>query len=67
MALAVHEALKLKVLERFKLVAGLGGLDRKIHYIGIIDHEEVGDVRGCVRTGEFILTNFLIIRDQPEK
>jgi len=67
MALAVHEALKLKVLERFKLVAGLSGLDRKINYVGIIDHEEIGDIRGSVRVGEFILTNFLIIRDQPEK
>lgn len=66
MALAVHEALKLKALERFKLVAGLGGLDRKIKRVGIIDHEEVDQLCESIYMGEFLISNLLIIRDQPE-
>jgi len=66
MALAVHEALKLEALNRFKLVAGLNGLDRNISRAGIIDHEENEAVRETTYVGEFIISNFLIIRDKPE-
>ncbi len=34
MALTVHEALSLKALERFKLVAGANGLNNKISRVG---------------------------------
>jgi len=62
----VHQAIKLEVLERFRLVAGLGGIDRVISTVGIIDSEEIPDMLSSVRVGEFLITNFLIIRNQPE-
>lgn len=67
MALTVHEALKLDALKRFKLVAGMNGLERKITRAGILDHEVGEQVRDTVQTGEFIFSNLLAIRDQPEK
>ena len=67
MGLAIHEALKLEILERFKLVAGLSGLDRKITRVGIIDHEEGDQVRDTVRPGEFLVSNLLIIRHEPNR
>lgn len=66
MSLAVHEALKLEVTEGFRLVAGLGGLDRKISRVGLIDSEEHDQIVETVMLGEFLVTNLLIIRDQPE-
>ena len=66
MSLAVHEVLKLEVTEKFRLVAGLGGLDRKISRVGLIDTEEFDGIVECVKIGEFLVTNFLIIRDKPE-
>ncbi|TCO77419.1 PucR family transcriptional regulator [Marinisporobacter balticus] len=67
MALTVHEALKLDALKRFRLVAGMNGLDRKITRAGILDHEVAEQVGDIVQSGEFIFSNLLAIRDQPEK
>lgn len=66
MALTVHEALKLDALKRFRLVAGMNGLDRIITRAGILDHEVGQQVRDTVQIGEFIFSNLLAIRDQPE-
>ncbi|MCT4593258.1 MAG: PucR family transcriptional regulator ligand-binding domain-containing protein [Anaeromicrobium sp.] len=66
MALTVHEALKLDALKRFRLVAGMNGLDRKISRAGILDHEVGEQVRNSVQVGEFIFSNLLAIRDRPE-
>ncbi|WP_432663100.1 PucR family transcriptional regulator ligand-binding domain-containing protein [Wukongibacter baidiensis] len=66
MALTVHEALKLDALKRFRLIAGMNGLDRKITRAGILDHEVGEQVRDSVQVGEFIFSNLLAIRDQPE-
>ena len=67
MALTVHEALDLKALERFKLVAGLNGLNNNISRVGLIDHEDWQKVTDTVITGEFLFSNFLLIKDHPEK
>ena len=66
MALTVHEALKLDALKRFRLIAGMNGLDRAITRAGILDHEVGQQVRDTVQIGEFIFSNLLAIRDQPE-
>ncbi|PAB57216.1 PucR family transcriptional regulator [Anaeromicrobium sediminis] len=66
MALTVHEALKLDALKRFRLVAGMSGLDRKITRAGILDHEVGEQILNSVQVGEFIFSNLLAIRDQPE-
>ncbi|WP_432407887.1 PucR family transcriptional regulator [Wukongibacter sp. M2B1] len=66
MALTVHEALKLDALKRFRLIAGMNGLDRKITRAGILDHEVGKQVSDTVQVGEFIFSNLLAIRDKPE-
>lgn len=67
MALTVHEALKLDALKRFRLIAGMNGLDRKITRAGILDHEVGEQIRDAVQVGEFIFSNLLAIRNEPEK
>jgi hypothetical protein len=65
-ALTVHEALSLKALERFKLVAGVGGLNNKISRVGLIDHESVGVLKEIIHPGEFLFSNMIMIKDQPD-
>jgi len=67
MSLTIHEALDLKALERFKLVAGLNGLNNIITRVGLIDHEEGEQITDTVIAGEFLFSNLLLIKDQPEK
>ncbi|MCT4620948.1 MAG: PucR family transcriptional regulator ligand-binding domain-containing protein [Marinisporobacter sp.] len=67
MSLTVHEALKLDALKRFRLIAGMNGLDRKITRAGILDHEVGQQVRDTVQVGEFIFSNLLAIKNQPER
>ena len=66
MPLTVHDALKLDALKRFRLVAGMNGLDRKITRAGILDHEIGEQVRDAVQKGEFIFSNLLAIKNKPE-
>ncbi|MBF8983156.1 PucR family transcriptional regulator ligand-binding domain-containing protein [Lutibacter sp. B2] len=66
MSLTVHDALKLDALKRFRLVAGMNGLDRKITRAGILDHEIGEQVRDAVQKGEFIFSNLLAIKNKPE-
>ncbi len=67
MALTLHEALELKALERFKLVAGINGLNNKISRAGIIDHETTEQIRQTLIPEEFIFGNMILIKDQPEQ
>lgn len=66
MGLTVHDALKLDVFKRFRLIAGMNGLDRKITKAGILDHEVGEQVRETVQEGEFICSNLLAIKGRPE-
>ncbi len=66
MALTVHEALSLKALERFKLVAGVGGLNNKISRVGLIDHESADVLKEIIYPGEFLFSNMIMIKDHPE-
>lgn len=66
MGIAIHELLKLEATENFKLVAGLGGVNRKVSSVGIVDSEEIEMLPESLLPGEFLITNFLIIRESPE-
>lgn len=67
MSLTVHQALDLEAMERFKLVAGIGGLNNQITRAGIIDHEDGQTVSDTVIAGEFLFGNFMLIRNEPDK
>lgn len=64
--LAVHEVMKLKVMEEFRLIAGASGLDRQVSCPGIVDTEDLTELRETLRRGEFLITKFQLIKDQPE-
>ena len=66
MALTVHEALSLKALERFKLVAGANGLNNKISRVGLIDHESASVLTSIIFPQEFLFSNMIMIKDNPE-
>ena len=66
MALTVHEALSLKALERFKLVAGANGLNNKISRVGLIDHESTSVLKDIILPQEFLFSNMIMIKDHPE-
>jgi len=67
MSLTVHEALSIKALERFKLVAGANGLNNKISRVGILDHESANILTSIVFPQEFLFSNLIMIKDHPEK
>lgn len=67
MALTVHEALSLKALERFKLVAGANGLNNRISRVGLIDHESASVLTEIIFPQEFLFSNMIMIKDNPEK
>lgn len=66
MALTVHEALSLKALERFKLVAGANGLNNKISRVGLLDHESASILTSIIYPQEFLFSNMIMIKDNPE-
>lgn len=67
MSLTVHEVLKLKRYNSFRLIAGVNGLDRKVLRGGFIDHEEPEEMRNPDFEHELIFSNLTMIRDNPEK
>jgi sugar diacid utilization regulator len=64
--LAVHEVMKLKIMDEFRLIAGASGLDRQVICTGIVDTEDLKELRETLRRGEFLITKFQLIKDQPE-
>lgn len=67
MSLTIHEALSIKALERFKLVAGANGLNNIISRVGIIDHESASVLTSIVFPQEFLFSNLIMIKGHPEK
>ena len=67
MSLTVHEALSIKALERFKLVAGANGLNNIISRVGLIDHESPSVLEDIIFPQEFLFSNLIMIKDHPEK
>ncbi|MCH4888401.1 hypothetical protein EZV73_12490 [Acidaminobacter sp. JC074] len=65
--ITIHEVLKLKRFNSFRLVAGAGGLERMVSKGGFIDHETAEEMRTLAYKGEMIFSNLPMIKDQPEK
>lgn len=62
--LTVGEALGIGVMQRARVIAGTGGLDRIIRSITIMD---TPDIKNWLRGGELLLSNIFVIRDSPEQ
>lgn len=66
MSLTVHEVLKLKRYNNFRLIAGANGLDRKVLRGGFIDHELPEEMINPDFEHELIFSNLPMIKNDPE-
>lgn len=62
--ITVHELLCLEVMKEAKVLAGEGGLDRKIYKVNVM---EVPDIINWVGSGEFLITTAYSIKDDITK
>lgn len=67
MGISIRDAMKLKKLTTFRQIAGLGGLDRTIEAVGILEHEINSGIEGSFYEGDFVLTSLYLIKDNPER
>jgi len=65
--ITIHEVLKLKRFNTFRLIAGAGGLDKVVSKGGFIDHETAEEMRTLAFKNEMIFSNLPMIKDHPEK
>jgi hypothetical protein len=63
MSITINEALELKLLKNFKVIAGEKGLNKEINRVGILDHETPEMIENFFLQGELLLTNLLLIKD----
>lgn len=63
MGLTVGEALTIGPLKGARVLAGLGGLNRDIEYVTVVDTPDAAD---WLRGGEFVLTTAYAVRHTPE-
>lgn len=63
MGLTVGEALALGSLKDARVLAGTGGLNRKIQHVTVVDTPGAAD---WLRGGEFVLTSAYAVKDTPE-
>lgn len=67
MNVTIHEILSLKSFNKFRLLAGVNGLDRIVSRGGFIDHESAEDMRKIAYIDEMIFSNLPMIIGEPEK
>lgn len=73
MAISVKNALNLTVFKDAKILAGLNGLERNIKRVSvsecpekIVAYSDIGDNGENIDEGDFFLTTFFTIKDDPE-
>jgi len=66
LSLNVSNAANLTHTKKFVLIAGKGGIEKKIDALGIIEHEKKEEIAKVFREGDFVITNFYSIKDTPE-
>ncbi|MFT5874131.1 MAG: hypothetical protein ACI8WT_003091 [Clostridium sp.] len=71
MSITVHDAMKLDAFKKFRLIAGLRGLENKINVVGILDHEfdkkkEEHLYKGQFLKDQFVITSLLFAKDNTE-
>ncbi|WXR62262.1 PucR family transcriptional regulator ligand-binding domain-containing protein [Peptostreptococcaceae bacterium AGR-M142] len=62
----IKDLLKLRTFESFKLLCGNKGIINNVSKIGILDYEVGDEVRKNFYEGEFVLTNFLMGKENKE-
>lgn len=62
--LTVGEALGIGIMQRARVIAGAGGLDRVIRSITVMD---TPDIKNWLRGGELLLSNIFVIKDNPDE
>jgi len=66
MSLTVKDALELKNIKELRLVAGESGLGNVIKTVGILEYELDMDLFENFVPGDFLVTTFLPVRDNPD-
>lgn len=67
MGVVLKEILKLDYCSHFKLIAGKKGLEKEIRTVGILEDERVEELNRVFFSGDFVLTTFYHIKDEPEE
>lgn len=62
----IKDLLKLKTFKSFKLLCGSKGIIKNVSKIGILDYETGEEVRKNFYEGEFVLTNFLMGKENKK-
>lgn len=66
MSLTVSDILHLDGLSNFRLEAGIGGLDRVVTAVGMLDYELDEEILKNFSKGEFVVTTLVAIKDSLE-
>jgi DNA-binding PucR family transcriptional regulator len=73
MYIRVSDTLKLPSLKKSKIMAGSGGLDRKVYRISVVECPEfpinldyAGEVNQLFKNGDFFISSLYAIRNNPE-
>jgi len=68
MSISVHEVLKLEKFNKFRLIAGANGLDRRVARGGFIDHETIEKIYDSPDfEREMIFSNMPMVGGNPEE
>lgn len=72
MSITVLEAMKLDTFKKFKLVAGLRGLENRINVAGILDYEfdvekEEQFYKGQFLKDQFVISSLLFAKNNPDR
>lgn len=67
MSITVKEALELKKLKGFQVLAGRTGLTNEIEKVGILDYETKEMIERNFIKGEFVISTLLLIKDNVDK
>lgn len=66
MPITIKEALKLKSLAHFKLIAGYEGIMRNIEKMGILEYETHENIEEKFGVGDFVITSLFAFKDNPQ-
>lgn len=64
--ITVNDLLNLPVAEKFRIVAGSGGLRKTVNNVGILEYEELEDLSSEFYEGDFVLATFFSCKENPK-
>ncbi|MEG6523690.1 PucR family transcriptional regulator [Desulfotomaculum sp. 1211_IL3151] len=65
MGVSIRDALTLDVLKDAQIIAGQRGFDKLIKRVSVVECPDCEDYKGLLREGDFFLTSFYAVKDDP--